>query len=78
MKRNELVSKVYRLAKDEGCNTSGDIADALKIPMIQAATCVSELIKIGSLRRNGRVISNAGRKYQVFEVIDRPTQEAAE
>jgi predicted transcriptional regulator len=71
MNPNKMPAKVFKLVKEEGCNTSGDIADALGVPIVTAAACIGQMVKSGHLRRTGGFIRNStnkGRRFQVFEV----------
>jgi predicted transcriptional regulator len=73
MNPNKMPAKVYRLVKEEGCNTSADIADALGIRIVTAAACIGQMIKYGHLRRTGRFIkgtTNKGRRFEVFEAAE--------
>lgn len=74
MNPNKRTWQVYRLAKEEGCNTSADIANALSISVAEASATISDLVEDGLLRRTGKTIRNSnehgfGPRYRVFEAV---------
>lgn len=82
MNLNKRTAQVYRLAREEGCNTSADIADALGISIAAASATISDLVEDGRLRRTGKTIRNGndqgyGPRFRVFEPVDQQ-HEAAE
>lgn len=70
--KDKRLYRILMLARDEGCNTSADIANALGITVAEASAHISDLIDQGMLRRTGQIIrngnpDNSGQPYRVFE-----------
>lgn len=82
MNPKRRIWQVYLLARDQGCNTTADLADVLKITVGAVSSCVSELVENGWLKRTGRTMASRndrgfGRRYQVFEAADLPADQGA-